>query len=98
MLHELSHFDLGHFALNGGAGIVENHRARGIASRVALKPAPIDALDTAHRPYVEPCLELQADHDSLELLLEAYSSGEWDERRIRAASIFVVWNLIEREE
>src|SRR3546814_804664 len=54
MLHELSHFDLGHFALNGGAGIVENHRARGISSRVALKPAPIDALDTAHRPYVDP--------------------------------------------
>lgn len=98
MLHEISHFDLGHFAINGGAGIVEHSKARFIASRADVKPAPIDALDPAHRLHVDPCLELQADHDAIELLLEAYSSGEWEVLRIRSACIFAVMILIEAEE
>ena len=100
MLHELHHYQMGHFKLNGGMGLAEtsNAYAMGLTSRSAPEPSLIDQLPQEAQTLARQCMEMQADHDSTEMLLDAYSSEGWDIIRFRAACIFAVMVLIEREE
>ncbi|WP_026480549.1 hypothetical protein [Ahrensia sp. 13_GOM-1096m] len=100
MLHELHHFEMGHFKLTGGRGIAETSQSKafGLTQRSAQKPALLDQLPAEHHLLAERCLELQADHDATEMLLDAYSTDGWDILRFYAASIFAVMVLIDQED
>ncbi|MCW2308842.1 hypothetical protein [Rhodobium gokarnense] len=99
-LHELAHVRLLHFDLTGHSGLPETHgilqfALTGLAKREA---APVDALDPKDRTLAFPCMELQADSEAIDILLDAYDEDRWEELRLRAASIFAVMALIERED
>jgi len=100
MLHELQHFDLNHFDLMGCSFVGETAQSHqfAIATRVPAEPNPLPDLPVSDLPKVPLCLELQADHDASELLLDAYSADEWENLRHRAMAIFAVMMLIERED
>lgn len=100
MLHELQHIELNHFDLSPHHRLTETRNAPGfgVAQRGAAGPAVLDALPREMRPKVPLCLEMQADHDACELLLDAYSSGEWMRLRQRAMAISAMMMLIERED
>lgn len=100
MLHELQHFDLNHFDLMGCSFVGETAHSHqfAIASRAPAKPNPLPDLPMSDLPKVPLCLELQADHDACELLLDAYSADEWESLRHRALAISAVMMLIERED
>lgn len=101
LLHELHHYQMGHFAITGRLSLSEAKDANSFGalnrgSRTvppALKNVPVDDL-----PMVEPCLEMQADHDAIEMLLDAYSPDGWHIIRARTAAIAAMIVLIERED
>jgi len=97
LLHEMEHLSLGHFAFTGKMCLAETAQAQqfSLVSRVDTKPSFPTSIDPN---LIEPCLELQADHDAMEMLLDSYSPNEWDELRVRAACISVVMVLIERTD
>lgn len=99
LLHEMAHSDLDHFGFTGG-GITEagTARARGLLSRAPQEAAPVDEFGHENRSAVERCLELQADHEAIEFLLEGYSNEQWDVLRVRAAAVMAVMVLVERED
>lgn len=99
LLHEMAHSDLDHFRFTGG-GIAEAGalRARGLLSRAPQEVAPVDDLGYENRSAAERCLELQADHEAIEFLLEGYSNKQWDVLRVRTAAVMAVMVLIERED
>ncbi|WP_298976570.1 hypothetical protein [uncultured Roseobacter sp.] len=101
MLHELHHYELGHFDLTGKRSLTEAKDANifGVASRatVSLPPALKD-IAAGDLPKIEPCLEMQADADASEMVLDAYSSDGWNIIRARAAAISGMMMLIERED
>lgn len=100
MLHEMHHIDLNHFDLMGAFRISETRNAPrfDIARRDAPKPDPLLGLPVELRWDVPLCLELQADHDAFEMLLDAYSTEEWESRRHRAMAVSAMMMLIERED
>ncbi|MFY0624590.1 MAG: hypothetical protein JXQ89_23175, partial [Pelagimonas sp.] len=100
MLHELQHFDLNHFDLMGCPFVGETAQSHqfAIASRAPAKPNPLPDFPISDLPKVPLCLELQADHDASELLLDAYSADEWESLRYRAMAISAVMMLIEQED
>lgn len=100
MLHEIHHIDLNHFDLMGAFCISETRNAPrfDIARRDTSKPDPHAGLPFELRKDVPLCLELQADHDAFEMLLDAYSSGEWGSLRHRAMAVSAMMMLIERED
>lgn len=97
LLHEMEHLSLGHFAFTGKMCLTETAQARdfSLVSRADTKPSFPNSIDPN---LIEQCLELQADHDAMEMLLDSYSPDEWDELRVRAACISVVMVLIERAD
>jgi len=90
ILHELHHADLGHFEILDGRPVL-NLVTRGSASPRALKTIP-----RWDWPKVSPCLELQADHDALEMMLGDYSASDWASVRTQATSIAAIMVLIEK--
>lgn len=101
ILHEIAHGELGHFAFMGDIGISETDapRSRGLVSRVSeTSDAPIAGFDGIERLQAEHCLELQADHEAGEYILEAWSPDEWDSLRVRSACIMAVMILIEKAD
>jgi hypothetical protein len=101
MLHELHHFQMGHFKLKGGMGLVETSQsvAYSLASRSESDtPSLIEALPPEERKPAERCLELQADHDTIDMMLDGYSNTNWPELRFLAACNFMIMILIEQEE
>ncbi len=99
LLHELMHIVMGHVDLLDGAALVETASARKFTDKAA-PDAIINALQQIpdmDKPFVHRCVELQADSEATDILLEVYSDEQWGELRARAASIFVVMALIERE-
>ncbi|KPD12640.1 hypothetical protein [Phaeobacter sp. 11ANDIMAR09] len=100
MLHEMQHFVLGHFDIVGRTFLSETARGKRLAltSRGVSKTSIFDDLDATIKPMVEPCLELQADHDAIDLVLDAYSTDEWPSLRARIAAIAAMIMLIERED
>ncbi|WP_226550416.1 hypothetical protein [Celeribacter naphthalenivorans] len=101
IMHELEHYTLGHFdlgrtqALTEGAVPAQFDLVQRTSSR---KPDWWHKLPEQNRLKVQPCLELQADHEAIEYLLDAYSPDHWDELRVRAACISAVMVLIERQD
>ncbi len=101
LLHELLHYDLGHFELTGKRGLSEAKDANmfGVASRAsATVPQALKGIPPEDLPKVEPCLEMQADADASEMVLDAYSPEGWDIIRARTAAISGMMMLIERED
>lgn len=101
LLHELLHFDLGHFEITERRSLseVKDPNRFGVITR-AEDPLPtfLHGLDPEDVPLVEPCLELQADHDASEIVLDAYSSEGWPIIHGRATAISGMMMLIERED
>ena len=100
VLHELQHYDLGHFDIIGRGFISETERGKSFAlvSHSPSQSPLLEGLSEADQSKVEPCLELQADHEAIELVLDAYSTDEWPSLRARIASISSMMMLIERED
>ncbi len=101
MLHELHHYQMGHFALTGCLSLTEakDGNAFGVASRARLvQPKALKGIKKKDLPKVEPCLELQADHDASEMLIDAYSPDGWEIIRMRVAAISAMTVMIESED
>ena len=100
IFHEMQHFDLRHFDLLDRAAIGETlpPESLGLVSRRTTVPRWLAHLNTGERLRVERCLEMQADHDAIECLLDAYGSEGWDTLRQRAAAISAMMVLIERAD
>lgn len=101
MLHEMHHFQMGHFQIVDRAYLTETFGAHAFAVAKRAKATENRALHHVpkeDRHKVEPCLEMQADHDAIEMLLDAYSPNEWPSLRVRAAAISAMMILIERED
>ncbi len=90
LLHELQHLELGHFELLRGVPTLH------LISRSKRSSNPINGLLKELWHKVEPCLELQADHDAIDLMLDRYSNDGWQEIRTKAASIAAAMVLIEK--
>lgn len=88
--HELEHAVLGHFGLHVGQLALNL-----IAQRIRV-PITLNAPPKGMHDKVEPCLELQADHDAIELMLDSYSTVSWNDIRATIASIAAVMVLIEK--
>lgn len=99
ILHELHHHQIGHLDLVGPAGISETSFVPelGLTARSGAKPSALDMLDKNTAILVRRCLELQADHDALEIHLDHYSSEGWGYIRFYMASAMAVMVLIEQQ-
>lgn len=97
ILHEIQHFELGHFELLGRDQISEAGGVQefGLISRPDKPQSRITDIDYLK---LERCLELQADHAATDLFLETYSTDEWEELRVRIACIVAVLVLIDVED
>lgn len=100
MLHELHHFQMGHFdhpkrspTREGGGEdqFALVRRAKMTEERRSNSPK-VSSCDAA------ACLEMQADHDATEMLLDAYSSEEWLSLRARVTAVSAMMVLIERAD
>ncbi len=89
ILHELHHAALGHFELTYGFPVLH------LVSRKNRETIPLNDFPKDLWRKVSPCLELQADHDALEMMLGDYSRGGWVSVRKLATSIAAVMVLIE---
>lgn len=90
--HEIQHIELGHFDLLDGIPTLY------LVSQGRRSSRPMPLLTKLPWKLVEPCLELQADHDAIELMLDCYSVEGWDELRVKTASIAAVMVLIEKAD
>lgn len=90
ILHELHHAALGHFALTHGTPVLR------LVARKNRNTIHLDDLPKDLRHKISPCLELQADHDALEMMLGDFSAGDWVSVRKLATSIAAVMVLIEK--
>lgn len=100
-LHELHHYQMGHFDITGRFNISEAKDANsfGALTRASQTLTPALAnVPPEDLPKVEPCLEMQADHDAIEMVLDAYSPDGWHIIRARTAAIAAMMVLIERED
>ena len=99
MLHELHHHYIGHLELVGSAGLSETGFENGMGlTRVAeVKPPVLSELDPDEAIAVWRCLELQADHDAIEIHLEHYSKDAWPYIRFYMATAMAVMILIEKQ-
>lgn len=107
MMHEIEHGELGHFTLTGedriGEAVADGFGLVARQSAIASSPvSPHRSIDAALRDLdatrIGPCLELQADHDAIDRLLESYSPHGWDELRSRIACIALVMIVIEQAD
>lgn len=92
ILHELHHADLGHFE------VVVNRSCLHLVTRADHIVKPLDEVPKHVHHKVVPCLELQADHDAIELILDSYSRDYWTDLRTTIASIAAVMVLIEKAD
>lgn len=100
ILHELSHFDLGHFELLGRDEIVEagEQRSFGLISRDESNSSPLPELVDIDYQLLERCLELQADHEALDIFLNECSHDNVEELRLRIAAASAMMVLIDIED
>jgi len=98
MQHELNHVAVGHFKLSAGAGIVEGGGLTqfALANQKHRPASPLDQLNPADRKMTPLCLELQADHDTTEIVLGAYFNENHELFRYYAICIALVIFVIER--
>lgn len=101
MLHELHHYQMGHFTITGRRCLTEARDPNGfgvVTRATASLPDALKGIALEDLPKIEPCLEMQADHDAIEMILDAYSTDGWDIIRARTAGIAGMMVLIERED
>jgi hypothetical protein len=93
MLHEIHHFQMEHFDSQPQPNLpmASTTIEHGLVKRTA-KHSGTDPSSSAASSLI---LEMQADHDATEMLLDAYSSDEWLSLRARVASVSAVMMLIE---
>lgn len=89
MLHELSHFDLGHFELADEFGVAQRSHKEALA---------FDVIQYDLRHLTPLCLEMQADHEATDTLLGAYSTDGWHELREKVLAISGMMMLVELED
>lgn len=92
VFHEECHMCLGHFEL------LREIPTLHLISQGKHTPHPIKKIHKSLWHKVEPCLELQADHEAIELMLDSYSHDCWTELRTKIASITTVIVLIEKAD
>lgn len=99
LLHELMHVALEHLDILGGAHLVGTKATNRVPLHADRSQSGtlIQKLPKEDMPFLAHCLEMQADSEATDVLLEAYSDEQWDELRARTASIFVVMVLVEKE-
>ena len=99
-LHEFQHIELNHFGLLGNSQISETPDTPvfGIARRADRQLGSMLRLPAEMRVATPQCLELQADHDAADLLLEAYSTEGWEDLRCKITAISGMMMLIERAD
>ncbi|WP_282078664.1 hypothetical protein [Epibacterium ulvae] len=99
--HELNHHAIGHFTYLDGMGLAEGNSpyGLGVVQRTGKqrKPKP-HGLNERELADLHMCLELQTDHDAIEIVLGAYSAENWPLFRYYATCILVVMFIIEAEE
>lgn len=100
ILHELMHLHLDHFALTGSGVFAETTPARAfaVASLTHSMPSLAERLDERDGSAIDHCLELQADHEAIDVFLGPYSEDRWADIRMRAAAVLVNMVLIEQTE
>lgn len=101
LLHELHHYQMGHFDITGRLNISEakDGNSFGALTRASQTlPPALANVPPEDLPKVEPFLEMQADHDAIEMVLDAYSPDGWHIIRARTAAIAAMMVLIERED
>lgn len=86
-LHEISHIDLRHFKF---------FERFGVSRRTEDTCASF--LPSSCRRFLRPALEMQADHEALDVYLGAYTSAGWGELRQKVSAISAMMVLIELEE
>lgn len=89
ILHEIHHSELGHFRFSSSFGV---------SKRAKLKERLLRNLPPSMWRLARPCLELQADQDATELLLECYSPVSLHDLQQKITAIAAMMVLIEREE
>lgn len=100
MLHELHHGMIGHLELVGSAGISEIQLpvGLGLTRRAPAKPSMLDGYSKAQSLAVQRCLELQADHDALEILLGYYRFESNEVIRFYMAAAMAVMIIIDQQD
>lgn len=100
VLHELMHLHLDHFALTGSGVFAETTPARAfaVASMTHSTPSLAERLNERDGSAIDHCLELQADHEAIDIFLGPYSEDRWADIRMRAAAVLVNMVLIEQAE
>lgn len=98
MLHEIEHIDMGHFDLIGRSAMTETATARQFALVRPASIVPSPAWDDRIKDKLDRCLELQADHNAIELILEAYSTDGWEDLLVRIVAIATMMILIEKHD
>lgn len=100
MLHELHHHQIGHLELVGSAGIAETALSPklGLTRRSVQSPSPLDGIRGSDHLAIRRCLELQADHDALAILLGHYDIKRWDGIRDNAAAAMAMMVLIDQQD
>lgn len=92
ILHELHHAALGHFDMMRGVPILN------LVARVDAQPVCLDMVQKGDWHKIAPCLELQADHDAMEMMLGSFVGADASKLRELVACITAVIVLIERAD
>jgi len=99
--HELNHHAIGHFSYLDGMGLAEGNSPHGLGvvqrTGKQKKPKP-HGLSDHKLADLHMCLELQTDHDAIDIVVGAYSAENWPLFRYYAICILVVMFIIEAEE
>jgi len=86
-LHEFAHAHLGHFSFSENFGVVQ---------RTIKKLCTHTVHPRELRSNAQMCLELQADHEAIEVMLGAYASEGWEILRTKIVSITAIMVVIEQ--
>ncbi len=98
LFHEMKHFGLGHFEDARCKTLIEAAPPQTLGLITIAVPAldPENTVTKDTTPYLLKCQEMEADHEAIELVLDAYSADNWLELRMRATCISAVMILIEK--
>lgn len=100
LLHELHHGMIGHLELVGSAGISETQLPDGLelTRRARARPSKLAGYSKEQSLAIRRCIELQADHDALEILLGHYAPDRSDLIRYYMATAMAVMILIDQQD
>lgn len=101
MLHELHHGMIGHLELVGPSGISETQLpddCLALTRRAQARPSKLDSYSQEQSLAIRRCIELQADHDALEILLGHYAPERCDVIRYYMATAMAVMIIIDQQD